>query len=255
MSRSTIGSVVSTVLGLGATTGIASAAPVTGLTIRDVGSNTANAAGAYSASLDGYAGVFKFSPTYLNVQTYSGLFGVFTGDVGTGTLLGGGAANPTGSFSTGFALSGVPFVPFTYGADFVADITNDALNVTSLDFGANYVGQEFFTSPDPGGAFPLEILWLNPTPSAGDYNVAFRWGHDITTTEDPSLEYSVFTAQWVLEGCVSTVGHVGDACGAVLAPVPTTAWLFGSGLAGVAGCARRKRKIEKRQTGRSSQSR
>jgi len=80
----------------------------------------------------------------------------------------------------------------------------------------------------------------------GDFNVAFRWGHDITSSEEPSGMFSAFSAQWVLEGFASTVGHVGDACGTTVSdvPVPAAAWLFGSCLMGMAGVGRRRKARE-----------
>ena len=86
MKKSAISTAVMTALGLGV--GAANAAPVafTGLTIEDVGSNTANAPNSYSSTLDGISGSFIFNSKYLNVNTYAGTSS-FTGDVGTGTML------------------------------------------------------------------------------------------------------------------------------------------------------------------------
>lgn len=236
MKKSTIASAVAAVIGIGAASA-ANAVAVTGLTIRDVGSNTANAAGAYSSVLDGNAGAFRFGG--INLINYTGA-NIFTGDVGTGTMLGGGAANPTGSFSTGFIFSSAPFVPFTFGGGFVADVTAGALSVSTVDFGGNFGGgASFFLPPDAGS---LEVLWTQATGNATDFNVAFRWQHDITTADDPSLAFTTFTARWVLEGCVSTAGNAGAACGApAVIPVPAAVWLFGSGLLGLVGVARRRK--------------
>ena len=243
MKKTAISTAVAAAMGLVA--GGVQAAAVTGLTLKDVGSNSDNGIGFFDPTPDGNIGAFRFNNKYINVNTYGGTSG-FSGDVGTGTVLGGGAANATGSFTTGFIFSGAPFVPFTFGGGFVADVSNGALSVTTLDFGGNFQSgaqpwPDFPLPPDAN--YPVEVLWTNATANATDFNVAFRWGHDIVTADDPSGMYTSFSAQWVLEGCVSTAGNVGDACGAGTAPIPVPAavWLFGSGLAGIAGVARRRK--------------
>lgn len=244
MKKSVINSAVMAALGV--TAGVANAAAVTTLTLKDVGSNTANGAGNYSAALDGISGSFQFKTNYINVGTYNGA-DPFFGDVNGGVINLAGGANPTGSFSTGFLFSGSPFIPFTFGSGINADVTAGALTVSTLDWGGLFdsaTPADFLLPPD--ALFPTEVLWTNATDNTTDFNVAFRWGHDITSAEDPSLMFTAFTAQWVLEGCVSTVGNTGDACGASTGttspvPVPAAVWLFGSGLAGIAGVARRRK--------------
>jgi hypothetical protein len=131
-------------------------------------------------------------------------------------------------------------VPFTFGAGFNADITNGVLTINSLDFGGNFGGgHDFLLAPDPG---TLEVLWVSAA-GGGDYDVAFRWSHDITCAEDPSLIFTAFTAHWVLEGVATVTGTT------PAVPVPAAAWLFGSGLMGMAGVARR-RKVRQNQAGR-----
>jgi hypothetical protein len=238
MKKSTIASAVAAAIGLTAAT-VAQAVAVTGLTIVDVGSSTANGIGFYSAVTDGRSGGFKFASTMVNAATY-GASTLFTGDAGTGTMLGGGVANPTGSFSTGFIFSSAPFVPFTFGTDFNADVTAGALSISTLNFGGNFGGGTSFNLPPDAGT--LQILWTTATANADDFDVAFRWTHNITSAEDPSLKFTAFTAQWILEGCASTVGNTGAACGAAPPiPVPAAVWLFGSGLLGLVGVARRRK--------------
>jgi len=227
MKKSAISLAVASAMGLSMTA--ANAVNVISMTIEDVGSNTANGTGNYTSALDGVSGAFQFKNNYINVGTYNGAT-PWTGDVGD--LLGSGSANATGSFSTGFLFSGSPFVPYTFGSGFQADITNGVLTVTSMDFGGNYNGGANFNLP-PDGNFPLEVLWVNDI-GGGDYTAAFRWGHDITSTEDPSLGFTAFTAQWVVEGTLHTT--------ASQVPVPAAAWLFGSGLLGLVGVARRRKK-------------
>jgi hypothetical protein len=240
MNKTAISTAIAAALGLGMTAGVAHATAVTGFTIVDVGSNTANGIGNFSATTDGRSGAFKFSSTYINVATYTGA-SLWTGDVPSGTIFAG--ANATGSFSTGFIFSGAPFTPYMYGSGFGADITNGALTVSSMNFGGNYgPGTNFNLPPDAG--HPLQVLFINTVGrAAGDYNVAVRWGHDITSAEDPSLNFSAFTAQWVIEGCMTT--NAGGKCTTTppaAVPVPAAAWLFGSGLMGLAAVARRRKK-------------
>ena len=55
---------------------------------------------------DGKSGGFSFSN--INPRTYAGAT-VWVGDVGNGEMLWNGAANPTGSFSTGFIYADIAF--------------------------------------------------------------------------------------------------------------------------------------------------
>ena len=82
------------------------------------------------------------------------------------------------------------------------------------------------------------MLWAQSRGNGTDWDVAFRWGHDITTADDPSLMFTAFSAQWVLEGCLTT--SVGGQCASPV-PVPAAVWLFGSGLLGLVGVARRRK--------------
>ena len=246
MKRTVVATAVATAIGVGPSDAGAATVAITGLTIADVGSNTANGAGNYSSTRDGISGGFRLNVNYINVSTYDGAT-FFTGDAGTGTLLGGGAANPTGSFTTGFIVSSAQFVPYTFGSGFAGtiDTASNALNITHMDFGfndggLNSLGQPLDHITPPDMLHPLEVLWTVPRANGTDWDVAIRWGHDIiSSAEDPSLSYGAFTAQWVLEGCVTT--NANGLCTASI-PLPATAWLFGSGLLGLSGVARSKKK-------------
>lgn len=182
---------------------------ITGILIEDVGSvlngipGGGGPAAAYSSALDGNSAGFRFSD--INPTTYGGV-SAWTGDAGTGTMLGGGAANPTGSFSTGFIFSGAPFIPYTFASGFLGDIVvdnvgNPSLSVPTLDFGGNFgPGTNFNLPPDPGS---LNINFIERGVNPGEYLVNFQWLHDITTADDPALSYTSFTARWIVEGVAS----------------------------------------------------
>jgi len=149
-----------------------------------------------------------------------------------GPILAGGAANPTGSFSTGFIFSSTPWVPFTFGSGINADI-DDANNLTfsSLDFGLNFTAPalsgDLFLPPDPG---TLKVNWVVNGANANEKLASFQWLHLITTADDPpGAGFPGITMQWIIEGTATVV------------PVPAAAWLFGSGLLGLIGIARRKK--------------
>lgn len=204
-NKKILAAAVGSVLGVSALA--VNAATVTGITIQDTDS-------------DGKAGRFGFN-AFMTSN--------WTGDAGTGTLLGEGNANAAGSFSTGFLFSGAPFVPYTYGSGFNADITGTTLAISTLDFGGNYAGiANFNLPPDPG---TLAINYVNDL-GGGDYAVNFQWTHYITPTDDPSYSYVGFTAYWLVDGVAHTSA----------VPVPAAAYLFGSGLLGLAGVARRRRR-------------
>ena len=232
MYKKSVPAAIAAVLGVSLTTA-ASAATVLSIKVMDVGStlngvNGGGAPGTYSSTLDGNASGFRFAP--INPTTYTAV-SAWAGDVGTGTILANGAANSTGSFSTGFVFSGAPFVPYTFGSGINADITGTTLSFTSLDWGGNYGGAANFDLPPDTGT--LKVNWAvanTATTTLDDYLVSFQWEHVITDTLSP---YYGFNARWIVEG-VATVQSSA-------VPVPAAAWLFGSGIVGLAGVARRRR--------------
>ena len=198
------------------------AASVLGLQLKDVGSNMANGVGNYSPLHDGVAGAF-INYSVLDIQSFAGTYG-FTGDVGTGTILGGGADNPVNSFTSG-TMYGYSLVEFyTFGDGLNAVISGGKLTFSSLDFGFNIIPSTVDVPPDAG---TLTVNWVVPT-SANTYDVSFMWTHvfpwDPLDT-GPDAPYHVY-----LEGTMTTS----------LVPIPAAIWLFGSGLIGLIGLARRK---------------
>jgi hypothetical protein len=202
--------------------GVSQAAAVLGLDLKDVGSNTANGPGNYSPALDGVAGAFiNYDP--LDIQTFSGAF-PFTGDVGTGTILGEGADNPPNSFSSGTVYFSSPVEFFTFGGGLDADISGGVLTFSSLDFGFNIIPATVEVPPDPG---TLSVNWVVPT-GPNTYDVSFMWTHlfpwDPLDT-GPNAPYHVY-----LEGTMTTSP----------VPIPAAAWLLLSGLLAFAGSSRQR---------------
>ena len=199
------------------------AATVLGLQLKDVGSNTANGAGNYSTLLDGVSGSF-INYTPLDIQTFDGA-AKFTGDVGTGTILGEGADNLVNSFSSGTVYESSIVEFYTFGDGLNADISNGNLTFSSLDFGFNIIPATVDAPPDPG---TLIVNWVVPT-GPNTYDVSFVWTHVFAwdpLDTGPDAPYHVY-----LEGTMTTSS----------VPVPAAVWLFGSGLFGLIGIAKRKK--------------
>ncbi len=121
------------------------------------------------------------------------------------------------------------------------DNLDDSLAITVNDFGGHYD----FDNTDYFLSGTAETLWsrlIVDGVNGADYKVAYRWMYDDFTGGDPSLLFSSFTSQWIVEGCATT--HVSGKCGNITTnavPVPTAVWLFGSGLAGLSAAARRRK--------------
>jgi len=234
MKKNLISTAVTTALGLGVA-GTVQAAAIVSIQVQDVGStlngvNGGGGAGTFSAALDGNSGGFRFGN--INPSTYNNAV-AWTGNVGP--ILGQGNANSTGSFTTGFIFSSTPFVPFTFGNGMNADIDGaNNLTFTNLDWGGNFqagAGTDFLLPPDPG---TLNVNWVEDGASATEKLVSFQWSHLITTAEDGTGNFTGFNARWIVEGTATIEG------GAPI-PVPAAAWLFGSGIIGLAGVARRRK--------------
>ena len=231
--------IISTVLLSGAP--LANAASVTSLTIQDVGSGLA---GAYSSTLDGVSGVFRFSliddVTFLGASFYYGDIaanpGPAMGEIDTSQ------ANPILTFTTGFIFANRPFVPETLGP-IVADISmvngNPEMTVTELPFAGEFgtpgsgilfpLGPQASLPSDCAGSNlpwqPLSVHWVNQI-DANHFNYKIGWSHCITLAESGS--FAGVLAYWRMEGIATTA-----------VPVPAAFWLLVSGLMGLAPWLRR----------------
>jgi len=138
-------------------------------------------------------------------------------------------------FTTGFNFGGTgDFAPFIGNAggtgNIAADISGGTLTFSALDFAGNFPapsGTNFYLPPD-GGVYNVETL---TDLGGGDWGVVVRY---VSTINDPGGSFDGFQANWRLEGTMSTA-----------VPVPAAVWLFGSGLVGLVGVARRQRNTTK----------
>ena len=157
----------------------------------------------------------------------------------TGEQCGGSACAPiafdagaigTDVFTTGFDFGGTgTFAPNVYG-NMSADISGGVLTASAWDFGGVFGGVQFNLAPD-GGAGNLVVEDLTSL-GGNDYGVVVTWVGTVV-----GGAFDGYPANWRLEGTM-TVGGGGPAP----IPVPAAAWLFGSGLVGLVGVARRRRK-------------
>jgi hypothetical protein len=191
----------------------ASAATVTGMTIADTIHSAGTAAlGDDTAGTDGKSGAFRFSMTTIDLGSYTGA-SLWTGggaNAGVVTLAGSAPLD----FTTGFLFGGSPFQPFNSGVitgatSAAADAAAIGTILTGADLSLNIAGWAVLLTGIP--------FTLNQTPDAGvtiqnliktganEYAYRATFSHDITTADDPSLNYTAFTTQWVLEGTVTAV--------------------------------------------------
>jgi hypothetical protein len=192
----------------------ASAATVTGMTIADTINSAGTAAlGDDTAGTDGKSGAFRFSTTTINLGTYAGAT-LWAGDLNSGVIDIANVGAPL-DFTTGFLFAGAAFQPFNSGVisgttSAAADAAAVGTILTGADLSLNIAGWAglytsipftFNLTPDAG---TLAIQNLIKT-SANEYAYRLTFAHDITSADDPSLTYTAFTAQWVLEGTVAAV--------------------------------------------------
>ncbi|MDP3584718.1 MAG: PEP-CTERM sorting domain-containing protein [Thiobacillus sp.] len=203
-------------------TNCAYALTVASVQIADTINNAGTAAlGDDTVGTDGKSGAFRFSQSPIDLGTYSGS-SLWSGDLNGGFInMAGGAPL---EFTTGFIFGGAPFQPFnakvvggavvagsgdiTWATSAAADaaaigtVLNGAdLIITDMEWAGYYGGfLNFALSPDVAPVVQNLIKT-----GANTYAYRMSFSHDITSADDPSLSYSAFTTQWVLEGTVTTV--------------------------------------------------
>ena len=222
----------------------AHAAPVTSLTVQDVGSG---GPGGYSSSLDGFSGAFRFST--ISDKSYTGTL-LFFGDMAAnpGPAMGEidtTRANPIQTFTSGFIFAGMPFIPETLGP-IVADISlvngSPQMSIFSLPFAGEFgqpgsgtlftLGAQASAPADCGGSptpwQPMAVQWVNQI-DANHFNYKVGWSHCITAAE--SEAFGGLIAYWRLEGVATTA-----------VPVPAALWLLISGVMGLLPFVRRAKR-------------
>lgn len=188
-----------------------------------------------------------------NIYDIAGNGGFETGDTTDWTVFGGGTvstSNPSsGTFSgNGFCNGGPCDVLFKNANRGIGEAVAGGSITISFDYrGTQSIGgvifAELFSELDGGGVSKTELLFGGPLFGAGE-----TWQNALITTTLGSDVAGGVTLQ-LKSACGADAGCVSDAYfdnvqmlieAPAAVPVPAAAWLFGSGLLGLVGVARRK---------------
>ena len=196
------------------------ALPVTSVQIADtINSAGTNALTDDTVGTDGKSGAFRFGAIGLGAYTGASLW---TGDLNGGMInMSGGAPL---DFTTGFSFAGADFQPFnakvnggvvvpgsgdiTWATSAAADaaavgtvLSGSDLIITGFEWAGYYVGASYNFAQSPDSA-PVVQNFIKTGADSYAYRLTFQ--HDITTADDPSLNYTTQTGRWVLEGTITT---------------------------------------------------
>ncbi len=249
-----IASAVTSVLGFASTN--VSAGAISSITLGDIDG-------------DGAVSGFRFTTTF-NTNFPSGVPGTFPNDLtfgGAGDDCGAGAGScgdlvfgpgtvGTNVFTSGFNFGGGgDFSPVINGGGTAGTVDASGLNLTALDFGGIYNGTNFLLAPEDledatGNAadagqpiFAADGAFTGASSNGtayyedtfidngdGTFGFIIRW----TSVISQGSSFDGQIARWRLEGTATMAS-------APAVPVPAAVWLFGSGLLGLVGVARRKK--------------
>lgn len=211
--KTTIAAVVTTCIGV--TTSLANAAPVSSWQLKDFDN-------------DGKSSDFGLDS--LPTGNGSNQFAAGAGD-GAAFNLDGSSVAPgvitNGILTSGFNFGGTGlFEPNITSGGVIADITGSSLTFSALNFGSQVNGgTQLFLPPDGG---PGNNTSTVTSLGGGNFGVVVNFA---STVNEPGNSADGKVVNWRLEGVMTTS----------VVPVPAAAWLFGSGLLGLVGVARRKK--------------
>ena len=247
-TKKAVAAAVTTALG---SAGAVQAADILNMTIQDISGD--GVAGGFAFAAPGSTAYTNFFDSTSSV-TFTPTFGapISISPTNTMGITADGSDEGTTAFTAGFLFSGAPFLPTSLNATGTGTGTNpglggidgsvntgdSALTMSEFNWSGQF-GTNLFPLSPTGGAFTLNSATQGAAACAvGSTDVCYtlQWESLIA----PQGGFSGDTI-WQLEG-VAKLDTAVDLGGVPPIPVPAAVWLFGSGLLGLVGVARRKKK-------------